>query len=126
LSRTRRGLKAALLDQALIAGLGNIYVDELLFACGLHPLVPAHQVNPAQLPGVVRRMRRLLGRAIEAGGSSLRDYRDADGRPGSYQCCHKVYGRAGLPCARCGRSLASAPVAGRTTVWCPACQRAPR
>jgi len=126
LSRTRRGLKAALLDQALIAGLGNIYVDELLFACGLHPLVPAHQVNPAQLPGVVRRMRRLLGRAIEAGGSSLRDYRDADGRPGSYQRSHKVYGRAGLPCARCGRSLASAPVAGRTTVWCPACQRAPR
>jgi len=120
--KTSRGLKAVLLDQAVVAGLGNIYVDELLFASGLHPLLPANRLDPSRLPGVVRRMRRLLGRAIEAGGSTLRDYRGTDGTPGAYQRSHKVYGRADQPCRHCGTTLASGLVAGRTTVWCPACQ----
>lgn len=121
---TRRPLKAALLDQNLVAGLGNIYVDELLFACGLHPLTPANALPEQAERGLVGRMRRLLGRAIEAGGSSLRDYVDGNGTRGGFQDRHRVYGRAGLPCHTCGEPLASTLVAGRTTVWCTTCQPA--
>jgi formamidopyrimidine-DNA glycosylase len=123
LRRTRRAVKAALLDQQLLAGLGNIYVDELLFAAGMHPETPAHTLGLGEVQRLVRRMRRLLTRAIEAGGSTFRDYVDATGEPGGFQRRHRVYGRAGLPCRRCTGPLASAVVAGRTTVYCPACQR---
>lgn len=124
LAKTRRSLKAALLDQHLIAGLGNIYVDELLFNARLHPLTPASAINPAQLPGVVRRMRTLLTGAIARGGSSLRDYVDGDGRQGGQQARHRVYGRAGLVCKRrgCTGVIISEQVTGRTTAWCPRCQ----
>lgn len=127
LSKTRRSLKAALLDQSLIAGLGNIYVDELLFNAKLHPLLPGNELDPAHLPGVVRRMRTLLHGAIARGGSSLRDYVDGDGQQGSQQMRHRVYGRGGLVCKRrgCGAVIHSEQVAGRTTAWCPSCQRLP-
>ena len=127
LSKTKRTLKAALLDQNLIAGLGNIYVDELLFNAKLHPLLPACGIDRAQLPGVLRRMRTLLKGAIERGGSSLRDYVDGDGQQGSQQTRHRVYGRSGLVCKRrgCGAVIQSEQVAGRTTAWCPGCQRLP-
>ena len=125
LSRTRRSLKAALLDQQIVAGLGNIYVDELLFNAGLHPLLPANELDRALLPGLVRRMKTLLRGAIERGGSSLRDYVDAESRQGSQQSRHRVYGRAGLRCKRrgCRGVVVSEQVAGRTTAWCPSCQR---
>lgn len=123
LARTRRGLKAALLDQALVAGLGNIYVDELLFRVGLSPSRAAASVSPGEARRVVGAMRRLLITAAARGGSSLRDYVDGRGRAGGYQRSHRVYGRAGLPCRCCGVALASGLIAGRMTVWCPACQR---
>ena len=123
LARTRRPLKAALLDQTLIAGLGNIYVDELLFACSLAPDRPAATLAMTDVQGLVRRMRTLLSRAIRAGGSSLRDYVDGRGDPGRFQFRHQVYGRAALPCRACGAQLASRVLAGRTTVSCLACQR---
>lgn len=124
LCQTRRTLKAALLDQNLIAGLGNIYVDELLFSAKLHPLQPSCELDPTLVPGLVRRMRTLLTGAIERGGSSLRDYVDAQGQQGSQQTRHRVYGRSGLACKRrgCRAVIQSEQVAGRTTAWCPSCQ----
>ena len=124
LSKTKRGLKAALLDQSLVAGLGNIYVDELLYNARLHPLLPANKVPRQSVPGLVRRMRTLLSGAIERGGSSLRDYVDAENQRGTQQQRHKVYGRAGQRCKRrgCLGTIESEQVAGRTTAWCPRCQ----
>ena len=122
LGRTGRGLKAALLDQQLVAGLGNIYVDELLFGARLHPGVRACGLPRPAAAGLVRRMRTLLGRAVAAGGSSLRDHVGADGAAGAFQRSHRVYGRAGRPCRRCRTPLDSGTFAGRTTVWCPRCQ----
>ena len=125
LGRTGRAVKAALLDQAVVAGLGNIYVDELLFRAGIDPRRPARDVagsRPA-VRGLVGRMRRLLIRAITAGGSTLRDYVDAEGRPGAFAASHRVYGRSGLRCRRCRTPLLTVVVAGRTTVLCPRCQR---
>ena len=125
LSRTRRGLKAAILDQHLVAGLGNIYVDELLFNAKLHPLLPADDLDPKHVPGLVKRMKTLLRGAIERGGSTLRDYVDAENRRGSQQDRHRVYGRSGQGCKRrgCGGTIRSEQVAGRTTAWCPRCQK---
>ncbi|MEM9883799.1 MAG: bifunctional DNA-formamidopyrimidine glycosylase/DNA-(apurinic or apyrimidinic site) lyase [Planctomycetota bacterium] len=123
LTHTRRHLKAALLDQDLVAGLGNIYVDELLFAVGLHPRGVAAAVTRDESIRLVRTMRRLLGRAIEAGGSTLRDHADAEGQAGGFQARHRVYGRGGLPCTRCEDLLTTEVVAGRTTVICGRCQR---
>lgn len=124
LSRTHRSIKAALLDQHLVAGLGNIYVDELLFNCRINPLCPADRLSRVQAASLCRRSRSLLTRAIDQGGSTLRDYTDAQGRAGGYQLSHRVYGRAGLTCRRggCNATLESGVVVGRTTVWCPSCQ----
>ena len=117
-------LKAALLDQHTLAGLGNIYVDELLFACRLHPLRPAGSLSRGELESLVRRMRSLLQRAIEAGGSTLRDYVDADGAAGGFQLAHRAYGREGGRCRRrgCRESIQRTIVAARSTFTCPACQ----
>ncbi|MEM9915636.1 MAG: bifunctional DNA-formamidopyrimidine glycosylase/DNA-(apurinic or apyrimidinic site) lyase [Planctomycetota bacterium] len=122
LSRTQRDLKAALLDQHLVAGLGNIYVDELLFATKLHPRKLAAAVTKAESERLVRAMRRILTRAIEAGGSTLRDYVDAQGQSGGFQNRHQVYGRGGEACPACGQPLESFVVAGRTTTACGHCQ----
>lgn len=124
LKATRRALKAALLDQHLVAGLGNIYVDELLFGAKLHPLRPANTISRTGSASLVRRMRTLLSGAIDRGGSSLRDYVDAESRRGRQQDRHRVYGRAGQRCLRrgCDGSISSHQIAGRTTAWCPRCQ----
>lgn len=122
LARTKRALKAALLDQSLVAGLGNIYVDELLYTCRLHPTRPTDTLPSEAIPRIVRNMRALLKRAIKSGGSTLRNYTDANGVAGGYQLRHRVYGRGGQPCVRCGQSLNVLTVAGRTTVACERCQ----
>lgn len=122
LRRTRRPIKSALLDQSVVAGLGNIYVDELLFGCRISPLRNASGAGLPEIRGLVGCMRRLLGRAICAGGSTLRDYVDAGGRSGGYQLQHRVYGRAGQSCSRCGQPLCVTAVSGRTTVYCAVCQ----
>ncbi|MEX2216685.1 MAG: bifunctional DNA-formamidopyrimidine glycosylase/DNA-(apurinic or apyrimidinic site) lyase [Phycisphaeraceae bacterium] len=123
LRQTSRSLKAALLDQQLIAGLGNIYVDELLFELGLHPMMPARRLRLPQVEAMVSAMRALLNRAIGGGGSSLRDYVDGNGQAGQFQLQHQVYGRSGKPCLRCASPLRSRTIAGRTTVFCRQCQR---
>ena len=123
LSRSRRPVKSALLDQTIVAGLGNIYVDELLFRCRLHPGTACCALDLARWQHMVRTMRRLLAQAIACGGSSVRDYRDANGRQGRFQLRHRVYGRQGRSCCICRTFLQAVQLAGRTTVLCPNCQR---
>ena len=122
LQQTKRRIKAALLDQHVVAGLGNIYVDELLFASRIHPLTACPAISKQQIIGLIRRLRRLLDRAITNGGSTLRNYVDADGEAGWFQKWHRVYGRAGQPCYVCGTILTAITVSARTTVFCPHCQ----
>ncbi|MFP4225017.1 MAG: bifunctional DNA-formamidopyrimidine glycosylase/DNA-(apurinic or apyrimidinic site) lyase [Phycisphaeraceae bacterium] len=126
LGRTKRALKAALLDQQLVAGLGNIYVDELLFACRLSPLMPAFEVTRPQAGQLTRQMKRILRAAIDSGGSTVRDFVGGGGAPGAFQLTHQVYGRAGLPCRLCGAELTATRIIGRTSVFCPDCQPLPR
>jgi formamidopyrimidine-DNA glycosylase len=123
LSNSRRAIKAAMLDQSVLAGVGNIYADEALFIAGIRPRRLASALKPAHIDTLAKAIRETLERSIQTGGSTLRDYRDANGQAGSSQLTHAVYGRAGEPCIRCGRTLASAQVAQRTTVWCPGCQQ---
>jgi len=124
LQRTRRAIKAALLDQHLVAGLGNIYADELLFACRIRPTIPANRLSPAHVRQLVTAMRALLRRAIAAQGSSVRNYTDAHGQAGRFQLRHQVYGRYGQPCRRCKTILRAIRVGGRTSTYCPRCQPA--
>lgn len=119
----RRPIKAVLLDQAMLAGVGNIYADEALHAAGIHPALLACEIDPGHLAALGRVLVDLLTAAIGAGGSTLRDYRGAEGQRGAFQLRHAVYGRAGQPCRTCGRPLSCGLLAQRTTVWCDACQR---
>lgn len=121
LAQRRTSIKAALLDQSLIAGLGNIYVDEILHRAGIHPLMRSKRAA-AHAFAIVQCMHAVLHAAIAAGGSTLRDYVDAAGNPGEYVTLHRVYGRAGQACDRCRSAIRSAVVGGRTTAFCPACQ----
>ena len=120
--RSARAVKAALLDQRTVAGVGNIYADEGLFRARVHPETPAESLDDADWNRLAGELRALLARAIELRGSTLRDYRDADGAAGQATALHQVYGRAGLACNSCGTELRSTAVAQRTTVWCPRCQ----
>jgi formamidopyrimidine-DNA glycosylase len=122
LANRRAPVKAALLDQRTLAGLGNIYVDEALWRARIHPLLPARELGLDE----VRALREGIKRALEAGikrqGATLRDYRQPDGSAGSMQDEFKVYGRLGEPCDRCGTLIEKTRVAGRGTWYCPACQ----
>lgn len=118
-----RAVKAALLDQSVVAGIGNIYADEILFACGVKPTRRAERVSDDELEQIAVATRRILQDAIAARGSSVRDYRDGEGNMGENQKSLKVYGRAGMECVRCGKKLVTQTLAQRTTVWCRGCQR---
>lgn len=122
LRRARRPLKSALLDQGLIAGLGNIYADEALYAAMLGPRRMASRVTAEEAARLHASIREILAAAIEAGGSTVRDYANGDGQPGWFQVSHAVYGRGGEECLRCGRALRETTLGGRTTVYCPVCQ----
>jgi len=118
----RAPVKAALLDQRAVAGLGNIYVDEALWRSRIHPLTPAGELTPDDVRVLHRSIRRALGHGIERQGSTLRDYSLPDGGSGSMQHEFKVYGRGGEPCDRCGTPIDKIRVAGRGTWYCPSCQ----
>lgn len=122
LTRTRRSIKTALLDQRVVAGIGNIYADESLHVAGIHPLTPACDLSPRQIASLTTAIKKVLRRAIRAGGSTLRDYVNGRGERGSFQLRHKVYDRAGLPCRTCGTPIERAVVGGRSTHWCARCQ----
>ena len=126
LRSTARAVKATLLDQHLIAGIGNIYGDEILHRAKVNPRRPARDVGLVQSGRIHEALHEILRTAIEHGGSTLGDaqYVDLDGDSGSFQDQHRVYARAGLPCLTCGKGkIVSAAIGGRTTSWCKVCQR---
>ncbi|MDP3961483.1 MAG: bifunctional DNA-formamidopyrimidine glycosylase/DNA-(apurinic or apyrimidinic site) lyase [Pseudorhodobacter sp.] len=118
-------IKSALLDQHLVAGLGNIYVCEVLYRARLNPTRHAGRIAAARIAALVPLIREVLSEAIAAGGSSLRDYRQADGELGYFQHRFQVYGRAGQPCLTpgCTATIARLVQAGRSSFYCPHCQR---
>ena len=126
LRRRSAPLKAVLLDQRVVAGLGNIYVDEACFLAGARPDLSADRVTLPAAERLVDAIRERLAEAIEVGGSTLRDYRGVEGEVGGMQERFLAYGRAGLPCLRCGTTMRGARIAGRGTSWCPHCQPAGR
>ena len=116
-------IKAALLNQSILHGVGNIYADESLFRAGIRPRKAAGRLTRDELDRLHKALQDVLAHAIQLGGSSVSDYVDADGVRGFFQLEHKVYGRAGEDCLDCGTALKKIVVGGRTTVYCPTCQR---
>ncbi len=123
LTRTNRCLKAVLLDQQVVAGVGNIYADESLFQARLHPAQIGSQTTREEAGRLRRAIVQVLNRAIERRGSSIRDYVGGSGKKGGYQKEFRVYGRANQPCPRCGTPIARVRLAGRSTHFCPQCQQ---
>jgi formamidopyrimidine-DNA glycosylase len=122
LADRRAPLKAALLDQRTVAGLGNIYVDEALWRARLHPLRPARDLDEEELRALHRAIRSALRLGITRRGATLREFAGPDGRSGGMQEAFRVYGRAGEPCRRCGTPIDKIRVGGRGTWYCPRCQ----
>lgn len=123
--RAKSCIKAVLLDQTTVAGLGNIYVDESLFLSRIHPETLTAELTSEQIECLTDNIKQVLQQSIDAGGSSSRNYVDADGKRGNYLDGAYVYGRAGLPCRLCGTPIIKLKVAGRGTHICPVCQLAP-
>lgn len=122
----RARIKALLLDQKVLRGVGNIYADESLFRAKLHPARIAATLTSRQLSALRRAVREVLEEAIEFRGSSVSDYVDSEGRRGEFQLRHRVYQRDGKPCLRCKAKIRRIIVAGRSSHYCPRCQAAPR
>ena len=116
-------VKAFLMDQRIVVGVGNIYAAESLFRAGISPLRAAGKVSRARYIALAEAVKEILGYAITRGGTTLRDFLNPDGAPGYFEQELAVYGRGGLPCPACGTRLRQASVGQRTTVWCPRCQR---
>lgn len=125
-SSRRARVKALLLDQRVLRGVGNIYADESLFRARLHPARIAAGLTKKQLLALRRAVREILEAAIRSRGSSISDYVDAEGKRGEFQQRHRVYQRKGKPCFRCREKIRRVIVAGRSSYFCPRCQRAPR
>jgi formamidopyrimidine-DNA glycosylase len=121
----RAPVKAALLDQRVAAGMGNIYADEALWRARIHPLRPAGTLTPHEIRRLHRGIKDALRAGIASQGTTLRDYRAPNGAPGSMQEKLRVYGRDGKPCPRCGTAIVKTRVAGRGTWYCPHCQPPP-
>ncbi|HZT92544.1 MAG TPA: bifunctional DNA-formamidopyrimidine glycosylase/DNA-(apurinic or apyrimidinic site) lyase [Gaiellaceae bacterium] len=119
----RAPIKAALLDQRTVAGVGNIYADEALWRARIHPLTPAATLETEDVAALFRAVRAALQAGIRRQGSTLSDYRLPDGSRGRMQHEFKVYGRTGEPCERCGTPIEKIRAAGRGTWYCPSCQR---
>lgn len=118
-----RPIKNALLDQRVIAGIGNIYADEALFRAGVHPLTSAGELAFEAKARLLEALKNVLSESISQCGSSIRDYLDADGNPGAFQNSFAVYGRGNMPCKKCGTILQKLRLGGRSTVFCPNCQK---
>lgn len=123
-ARGRRvAVKSFIMDSSVVAGVGNIYANEALFAAGIHPKRRADRVALPRMEALAQAIREVLTRAIDAGGTTLNDFHGADGEPGYFEQELKVYGRDGEPCPRCRAPLAVAVVGQRSTFYCPRCQR---
>jgi formamidopyrimidine-DNA glycosylase len=123
LKRHKTRVKALLLNQAFLRGIGNIYADEALFRAGIHPLAMACGLSAARARKLHGAIVEVLTEAIEAGGSSISDYVDAEGRQGFFQFSHRVYQRTGEPCGACGTPIRRILVAQRSSHFCPKCQK---
>lgn len=124
LSRGRKGpIKNFIMDGKVVVGVGNIYANEALFLCGIHPCRAAGRVSRARYERLAETIKRVLTSAIEQGGTTLRDFVGGDGKPGYFAQKLYVYGRGGQPCKRCGSLLRERRLGQRTTVFCVACQR---
>lgn len=119
----RRQVKTMLLDQTVIAGIGNIYADESLFRAGIHPAAPADRLSAEQKRKLFDALQYVLRLSIRECGSSIRNYRDAEGNAGAFQNSFAVYGRAGEKCVRCGSVLKKITIGGRTSTFCEKCQK---
>jgi formamidopyrimidine-DNA glycosylase len=118
----QRTIKAILLDQTVVAGIGNIYADELLWAAKIHPETPMHQLSLGQCQTLAEETQRIMQAAMADGGSSINTYESLNGQQGRYQDKLKVYARYAQPCERCGMPLSKIKVAGRGTHYCAHCQ----
>jgi formamidopyrimidine-DNA glycosylase len=123
LRRLKTTVKAALLDQTVIAGIGNIYADESLWGAQIHPATPVHKLSGEQFRRLYEELVFVLELAIEKGGSTDKNYVNAEGRRGSYMSFARVFRREGQPCPRCGTAILKTRVAGRGTHYCPVCQK---
>lgn len=121
-ARRKAPVKALLLNQSIVAGLGNIYADEALFLAGIHPAKSGCSLTPAECGVLAAAVRTVIQGAISGRGTTFRDYRSGLGTRGNYQQRLQVYGRAGEPCANCGGILERLRIGGRTSVFCPQCQ----
>ena len=122
--RERRArIKALLLDQLVLRGVGNIYADESLWKAKIHPAQLGARSQPEQFEKLYRALQEILKKAIALRGSSISDFLDAEGEPGEYQLHHKAYGREGKPCYRCKTPIKRIVVAGRSSYFCPNCQK---
>lgn len=122
IARCHRQIKPLLLDQRVIAGLGNIYTDEALHRARVHPRTKASDLRDGEVAALLKSIRAVLRAAIAAGGSSISDYRNADGEEGWFQLKHAVYGREGMACRRCRAKIRRAAVGSRSSHFCPRCQ----
>lgn len=116
-------IKSTLLDQTLMSGLGNIYADEVLFACGLHPLTPTNLITLKMWENIVKNAQIILNNAINDGGSTIKSYHPGKDISGNFQTRLKAYGKRGLPCINCGHIMHFIKVNGRGTTYCPICQK---
>lgn len=124
LSRNRKSpVKAFIMDNAIVVGVGNIYATEALFAVGIDPRRAAGRISAARYAELAEAIKVILARAIQQGGTSLRDFTQADGKPGYFKQELLVYGRSGEPCVQCQTTLLSVIIGQRTSVYCPSCQR---
>ncbi len=122
LKNSRRSLKPLLLDQQVVAGIGNIYADEALHHAGLHPNRRADGLNSREAKALYRAVKEVLREGVSHRGTSIRNYLDAEGRAGRHQDFLKVHNRAGRPCPRCGSTIEKIKCGGRGTCFCPSCQ----
>ncbi|MFW6285250.1 MAG: DNA-formamidopyrimidine glycosylase [Bacillota bacterium] len=120
---TSRPIKAALLDQTTMSGIGNIYADEILFCAGLHPSVLAYKVKRPTLKRIIECSKSIIREATEAGGTTIRTYQNALGIDGRFQLNLKVHTLEGMPCTVCGHPIKKTKVATRGTYFCPVCQK---
>ena len=119
----KKPVKNLLMDQRLLGGIGNIYANEILYRAGIRPGRAARRLTRAELAALLHAMRAVLNNAIRLGGSSISDYRDGEGRAGHFQLRLRVYDRAGKPCRRCATPIRRAVHAGRSSFYCPNCQK---
>jgi len=122
LSRSRTPARSWLLDQRKIAGIGNIYAAEALFLAGIDPRTPARDIDPVRARTLHESIRYVLQEAIDAGGTTIRDYRNAEGEMGEYGRKLYVYGREGAPCHQCGSTIERVVFSNRSAFLCPSCQ----